>query len=38
MTGGHRKERGYLIHLPDGGTKFVPTQRRARQYIDNYIG
>lgn len=35
-TGGFRKEKGFLIHLPDGGTKLVPTMRHARQYIDNY--
>lgn len=38
MTGGFRKERGYLIHLPDDGTKLVPTLKRAREYIDSYIG
>lgn len=38
MTGGHRKERGYLVHLPDGGSKFVPTMKRAREYIDSYLG
>ena len=35
-TGGFRKEKGFLIHLPDGGTKLVPTIKHARQYIDNY--
>lgn len=35
-TGGFRKERGFLIHLPDGGTKFVGTYRAAKTYIDNY--
>lgn len=38
MTGGHRKERGYLISLPDGGSKLVPSRKRVVEYIDNYLG
>lgn len=29
---------GYLIHLPDGGTKLVKTQKAVREYIDQYMG
>ena len=38
ITGGPRQERGYLIHIPDGGTKLVTTQKKAIEYIDNYLG
>lgn len=34
----YRKADGYLIQLPDGGTKLVKTIKAARQYIDEYMG
>jgi hypothetical protein len=33
-----KKEGGYLIQLPDGGTKFKETAKAAKQYIDQYMG
>lgn len=38
MTGGFRQEKGYLIHYPDGGTKFVKTLTQLRKYVDSYLG
>lgn len=33
-----RKASGYLVHYPDGGTKFCETLKKAKEYIDNYLG
>lgn len=34
----HRKVKGRLITLPDGGTKVMDTIKAAREYIDRYLG
>ena len=33
-----RKVKGYLLHGPDGATKFVDTLADAHRYIDQYEG
>jgi hypothetical protein len=36
--GTKRKVNGFLIHYPDGGTKWFDTLKEAKAYIDKYEG
>ena len=38
LTNRTRQVKGYDIHYPDGGSKFVDTLKEAKEYIDNWHG
>jgi ribosomal protein L7/L12 len=38
FSGRWKKETVFTVLLPDGGTKTVPSLKRVREYVDNYLG